>query len=272
MYLDNFNYSLLGTNATNRIVFVHGLMSFSANWRKIASKLETEFQCLIYDQRGHGRSFKPASGYAPENFAEDLNIITDELGWDQFHLVGHSMGARNAMVFANLHPEKVKTLTIEDMGPDSDPQVYSYYEQMLNAVPTPFKNRQEVKDFFEKDYAKVFSPKESASVLNLFLQANIEEKENGSYDWKFSKQAISEIARLGNSRDYWTEAKSFEMPVLLIHGESSHVLKQSTYQKMLDVNPHITGVQILGSGHWVHYEKYEEFTTTLRQFLNLHNA
>ena len=62
-------------------------MAFSANWRKIASRLESEFQCLIYDQRGHGRSFKPETGYTPEVFAEDLYKITNELGWDRFHLV-----------------------------------------------------------------------------------------------------------------------------------------------------------------------------------------
>ena len=120
MFLSNFNYSVLGNAESPRVVFIHGLMAFSANWRKIASRLQNDFQCLIYDQRGHGRSFKPDSGYSPEVFAEDLNKITNELGWDSFHLVGHSMGGRNAIVFADLYPQKVTTLTIEDMGPEAD--------------------------------------------------------------------------------------------------------------------------------------------------------
>ncbi len=272
MFLDNFNYSVLGTNSGDRIVFIHGLMAFSANWRKIANRLEGEFQCLIYDQRGHGRSFKPETGYTPEIFAEDLNKITNELGWENFHLVGHSMGGRNAMVFANLYPEKIRTLTIEDIGPDADSKNYMYYENMLNSVPTPFQDKQQIKDFFNQKFAKDFTPKEAPSILSLFLQSNIEEKPDGLFDWKFSKKAIISIVREGHQKDRWHEVSSFKMPVLLIRGQNSHVLKYETFEKMKQMNPNIQGVQIVGAGHWVHYEKYEEFTTVLKDFIRLHDA
>lgn len=247
-------------------------MAFSANWRKIASRLEGEFQCLIYDQRGHGRSFKPEQGYSSENFAEDLYKITNELGWDRFHLVGHSMGGRNAMVFAHKHPEKVITLTIEDVGPDHEPQVLDYYHQMLDVIPTPFLNKQSIKLFFDHEFFKKFTPKEPPAVLSTFLQANLEEKPNGTYDWRFSKQAVYEMVREGHQKDRWLEVSSFKMPVLLIRGESSHVFKAHIFEKMLQVNPQITGVTISGVGHWVHFEKYNEFLAELRHFINLHDA
>lgn len=247
-------------------------MAFSANWRKIASRLEDEFQCLIYDQRGHGRSFKPDSGYTPEDFAEDLYKITNELGWDQFHLVGHSMGGRNAMVFAHRYPEKLKTLTIEDMGPDKDGKAENYYHEMLDVIPTPFENKDAIRLFFEKEFFKKFSPKEPPIVLSTFLQANLEEKPNGKYDWRFSKQAVYEMVREGHLKDRWLEVSSFKMPVLLIRGETSHVLRAETFEKMLQVNPQITGLTLPGVGHWVHFEKYQEFVTELRNFINLHDA
>ncbi len=272
MFLDNFNYSVLGANSDSRIVFIHGLMAFSANWRKITNRLEDSFQCLIYDQRGHGRSFKPESGYSPEVFAEDLNKITDELGWDHFHLVGHSMGGRNAMVFAHLYPKKVRSLTVEDIGPDADAKSYMYYEDMLNSVPTPFLTKQLMKDFFNQTFSTVFIAKESPSILSLFLQSNIEEKPGGLFDWKFSKEAIIAIVREGHEKDRWLEVNSFKMPVLLIRGQNSHVLKPETFEKMLLSNRNIQGVQIAGAGHWVHYDKFEEFTTVLKDFIQLHNA
>ncbi|MBC7743171.1 MAG: alpha/beta hydrolase [Bdellovibrionaceae bacterium] len=272
MFLENFNYSILGTNTSDRIVFVHGLMAFSANWRKIASRMEADFQCLIYDQRGHGRSFKPEAGYSPEVFAEDLDKITTELGWTSFHLVGHSMGGRNSMVFAYKYPEKVRTLTIEDMGPDADPGINNYYHQMLDSVPTPFANKAAVHQFFDTEFLHKFHPKEPPQVLMLFLQANLEEKPDGTYDWKFSKHAVYEIAREGHTKDRWLEVSSFKMPVLLVRGENSHVLSAETFEKMQQVNPNIQGVEIKSVGHWVHFEKYQEFISELRQFINLHNA
>ncbi len=272
MYLDNFNYSVLGANASKRIVFIHGLMAFSANWRKIASRLEGDFQCLIYDQRGHGRSFKPESGYSPEIFAEDLNKIAKELAWDRFHLVGHSMGARNAIVFANKYPEKVKTLTIEDMGPDSDTSAVQYYQEMLERIPTPFLDKVAIKTFFDNEFLKNFTPKEPSAVLSTFLQANLEEKTDGKYDWRFSKQAVYEIVQEGHRRDRWLEVSSLKMPVMLVRGENSHVLKKETFEKMLAVNPQISGITVKGAGHWVHFEKYQEFVEELRNFITLHDA
>ena len=268
MFLSNFNYSVLGQNESQRVVFIHGLMAFSANWRKIASRIQNDYQCLIYDQRGHGRSFKPESGYSPEIFAQDLDQITMELGWDKFHLVGHSMGARNAMVFADLYPEKVRTLTLEDMGPEADSQSYVYYEKMLNSVPTPFKSKVEMKSFFTQNFEKNFTSKEPISVLSTFLQANIEQvNDSDLFDWRFSKQAIIETVKEGHAKDRWGEISRFKMPVMLIRGENSHVLKQETYSKMLEANPKIHGVVIKQAGHWIHYEKYEEFTSILREFL-----
>lgn len=270
VFIDNFHYSVLGTNEQNRVVFLHGLMAFSANWRKIANKIEDQYQCLIYDQRGHGRSFKPDSGYSPEILAEDLNKMTDELGWQKFHLVGHSMGARVAIVFASKYPSKVKSLTIEDIGPNAVGDSYKYYENMLNIVPTPFVSKEEVQNFFERDFLKKFTPSEDSKVLITFLKANLEEKQNGHYDWKFSKKAIIEIVREGHLKDRWLEVSSFKMPVLLVRGERSHLLTSEVFEKMLQVNPQINGVEIKDAGHWVHYEKYQEFTDELRKFLQQH--
>jgi len=67
----------------------------------------------------------------------------------------------------------------------------------------------------------------------LFLQANIEEKESGMYDWRFSKQAVIETAMENHKTDRWTEVSSFKMPVLLIRGENSHILSDEEFQKMM---------------------------------------
>ncbi len=89
----------------------------------------------------------------------------------------------------------------------------------------------------------------------------------GQYDWRFSKQAVIETAREGHTKDRWREVESFKMPVLLVRGEKSHIFKFETFQKMLSLNGNITGIEIKQAGHWIHYEKYEEFTAILREFL-----
>jgi pimeloyl-ACP methyl ester carboxylesterase len=51
------------------------------------------------------------------DYAGDLKGILDELGWQKIHLVGHSMGGRNAFHFAGLYPERVQKLVVEDISP-----------------------------------------------------------------------------------------------------------------------------------------------------------
>src|SRR5690606_32763910 len=107
---------------------------------------------LTYDQRGHGRSFKPESGYSPEDYANDLEKILNELGWERIHLVGHSMGGRNALSFASRFPQRVISLVIEDISPESNPGDVARYEKLLNRVPTPFQSKKDAKDFLLNDF------------------------------------------------------------------------------------------------------------------------
>jgi len=78
------------------------------------------------------------------------------------------MGARVAMVFAHKFPEKVQTLTIEDIGAGVLVDSYKYYEKMLNIVPTPFSSRADIKYFFENEFLKLFTPSENPMVLLSF--------------------------------------------------------------------------------------------------------
>jgi pimeloyl-ACP methyl ester carboxylesterase len=58
-FLNQIHYQILGKPSEKvPLVFLHGLMGYALNWRKIANAFEGDRQVLIYDQRGHGKSFK----------------------------------------------------------------------------------------------------------------------------------------------------------------------------------------------------------------------
>lgn len=266
-YLDNFYHQFYGPEMGRKWIFLHGLMGFGQNWRRIIAGLEQTEHCFAFDQRGHGRSFKPETGYAQEDYADDLKRLADELGWKKFILVGHSMGGRNALAFADKYPGYVEKLVIEDIGPDSHPDAYEYYDYLLNLVPTPFATRDQARRFFNEDFIQQAKTRESVEVISKFLYSNIEEKPDGTLDWRFSKYAIIESVKAGRSRDRWQEVKDLKMPTLLIRGEHSHELSVESYQKMLASNPMIKGVEIKGAGHWVHSDQAQAFVEALKSFV-----
>lgn len=267
-YLANFHHQILGPENGRRWIFVHGLMGFSSNWGRIVRSLEKTERVLIYDQRGHGRSFKPLSHYSPEDYAEDLHKIVKELGWQNFILVGHSMGARNCMVFTAQHPEMVEKLVLEDMGPDRDTESINYYEKLLNSIPTPFPTREAARSFFQNSFPSMMKFNEDPGVLSQFLYANLESKPDNTMDWRFSKPGMLETVRAGHVRDRWVEVASFKCPTLVIRGENSSIFEKETYEKMLQINPLIEGAEVKGSAHWVHFDNPDEFIKLITDFAN----
>jgi pimeloyl-ACP methyl ester carboxylesterase len=265
-YLDLYNYQLTGPENGRKWVFVHGLMGYGANWRKIISGLEASERVLTFDQRGHGRSQKPATGYTPEDYSEDIFKITEELGWDRFILVGHSMGGRNVLNFASRHPEKLIKLVVEDIGPEADPNAVNYYEKLLGMVPTPFPSREAARNFFQKDFLEMAKTRDKPQVLAQFFYANIEDKPDGTADWRFSKQGILQTVVDGRASERWQEVESLQVPTLWVRGAQSRELTRENFEKILRTNPMITGVEIPNAGHWVHSEQPAAFLQALKDF------
>lgn len=270
-YLDQFNYQLLGYPAGPKLVFMHGLMGSGANWRKVASSFEEDYHILLFDQRGHGRSFQPIQGYRPEDFSDDLFNILNELHWDKADLVGHSMGGRNALNFAARWPHRVNRLVLEDIGPDANLKAAERIEGYLRFIPTPFTTRAEAKEFLLGKFKANLGGGGRAETLAQFFYSNMAENQQGAVDWRFSKSGILSALSEGRVKERWHEVQSLSCPTLVVRGELSEDLSHEVYVKMLASNPRLLGVEIAGSGHWVHFEKVEAFIQEVKKFLKSGN-
>jgi len=256
-HFQNFNYRIDGDNQQNRLVFLHGLMGYGQNWRSIVREFEHKYQILSYDQRGHGKSFKPDSGYRPEDYAEDLHKILADLGWSKITLIGHSMGGRNAIEFASLYPEKLKALVVVDIGPDYNEDAITSIERIFAIAKEPFATREAAKELFLKNF--------SLSLAN-YLYANLIRK-GEEWTWRFSKRGVLESLYQGRERNRWKEWQNIEIPSLVIRGEESEDLLPAVYEQMLASNSHAQGCIIKNAGHWVHSEQREAFCRALSHFL-----
>lgn len=270
-YLHNFNHQILGQARRGRLVFLHGLMGSVANWRKIITAFSDDFEILLFDQRGHGRSIQPpvemGQGYRPEDYAEDLRQILDDLQWNSIHLVGHSMGGRNALNFAHRFPQRVIKLVIEDIGPDANAKAIAYIHHLLKLVPTPFANKKAARQFFLEEFARLIPNDPQKDVLAQYFYTNIEEKPDGTADWRFFKAGILASVDQGRSRDRWEEVAGLKMPTLVIRGQNSVELSPEIFERMVKSNPLLEGVEIPDSGHWVHFDQPQAFMDSVRSFL-----
>ena len=98
-------------------LLVHGLASSSHIWDLVAPKLaHAGVRAVAYDQRGHGESAKPPSGYGFDETAADAAAVIRALRLRRPVVVGHSWGANVALELAVRRPRLVGTAVLLDGG------------------------------------------------------------------------------------------------------------------------------------------------------------
>ncbi len=88
------------------IVFLHPFSFNGYIWYFQIFSFARTNQCVVIDDRGHGRSEKPQQGYSIPQMAKDLAAVLDHLGIDRAVLVGNSIGGMIAMQFSLDYPDR----------------------------------------------------------------------------------------------------------------------------------------------------------------------
>jgi 3-oxoadipate enol-lactonase len=81
------------------------------------SPLNDHFDVVHYDQRGLGRTSKPAGPYTMAEYAADAAAIIEAFGWDSALIVGTSFGGMVALNLAVDHPERVDKMVLACTSP-----------------------------------------------------------------------------------------------------------------------------------------------------------
>ena len=98
------------------VVLLHGVASNARIWSPVAPLLTPRFRVLAVDQRGHGQSDKPSSGYDFPSVVGDVRELIEALGLERPLVAGHSWGGNVALELAARHPERVAGLVLVDGG------------------------------------------------------------------------------------------------------------------------------------------------------------
>lgn len=107
------------------LFMLHGWMDASATFRFLVEALQTPWHVIAPDWRGFGESEWDDDGYFPAHYLADLDALLEHYSpHAPVRLVGHSMGAMVAGLYAGIRPERVAALSlVEGFGlPDTRPE------------------------------------------------------------------------------------------------------------------------------------------------------
>jgi 3-oxoadipate enol-lactonase len=112
----SLHYTVYGEGGPEdaRVVLVHSLAMAGSVWEWVANRLAGHGTVLTYDCRGHGASTRAPGPYRLETFAHDLADLLDSMNWNSVNLAGASMGGNVSLQFAQLYPERVRSLGLVD--------------------------------------------------------------------------------------------------------------------------------------------------------------
>jgi len=130
--LDNIHYISEGSGEP--IIFIHGVGLDHTIFKKQINYFSKDFRVIAYDMLGHGKSEKPNINYQLSYYVEQLNRLIIDLNLKNPHIVGFSMGAMVAQLFAIKYPYKLKKLcllnAVAKRNPKQQKGVLSRVEQV----------------------------------------------------------------------------------------------------------------------------------------------
>ncbi|MBP9079748.1 MAG: alpha/beta fold hydrolase [Flavobacteriales bacterium] len=254
---------LTGTKPT--LLLVHGIMSSSAMWSGNLAGLGKDFELIVPDLIGHGKSTKQWSGNSIDQQVAHLALNLDSLGVKQpVYVVGNSYGGAIAANFAEQHPERVRALVIYD-GPASD-----YTLAIADSV---------ARSVGAADLKSLFTPQNPDEQYRLMSVAMNEPPKVPGFARKqlFKHFASMQQGYLGLLQDlldradeYATKRYLWTMPTYVIWGEGDRLIPASVGRAIAARNelPKDHLIMIPKAGHVANVEQPSTFEGHLLRILH----
>lgn len=251
------------------VVCLHGLMGAARNlWRLVEQISNDGYFVISYDQRGHGRSAWATkyNEYTLSNFAHDALAVLDSRGVQRAHFIGHSMGGRVALEATRISPDRVRTLSLLDVGPRISPQAYQEVRKVFEPLPLVFSTKEDADSFLG-----VHPPG-----MRQFLASNLKPISAGkpSLRWCFDlaglRSALSDNVMpngQGIFLDQTDILKNIAVPTLVLRGQHSVHFNATEAENAGLLNESIEVIEISGAGHWLHVDNLADTAAVLIEFL-----
>lgn len=263
------------------ILALHGWLDNAASFEPLAPFLTSGYRVVAIDLWGHGRSDHRAKGlgYPILDYVALVESVRRQLGTDRLLLLGHSLGAGVAVLYAGSHPQFCEQLVlVEGFGPltstpDQMPhRLFTHCKQLLdtfdeNASSRKSRNRLHV----YHDVAEAAAVRQRATGLAqaaaLLLAARGTKPEQGGYVWSTDPLLKLDSQYRLTEEQVCSFLSSIPCPVGLITADQGFKFSDGpALHKRLEAVPHLSHKEISGTHH-VHMENPEAVAAAIMGFL-----
>lgn len=261
----NYYYEWLSTYKENQptLVCLHGFTGTSQTFASVF-QADNRINILGIDLIGHGRTDAAVHPYRYQLacLCEDIVLLTEKLGLEQFSLLGYSMGARVALGIVCLFPYKVQQLILESGSPGLNDTSERLSRQHSDERLAGYILSHSIEEFVDKwEKLPLFA---SQRKLPIQIQETIRQE-------RLSQQRQGLACSLwymgtGVQPSFWEGLKNIKIPVQVIVGELDNKFVRLA-NEMKKRQPAFSISIINNAGHCVHLEKPDEFAKVSLNYL-----
>ena len=242
------------------VLLIAGLGYATWCWGELRAQLGAELSLNAFDNRGAGRSDKPAGPYTIAQLADDAAGVLDGLGLARVAVLGHSMGGYIALTLALRHPQKVRALALVGTSAGG-PGLAPVPEDTLNtwklagSLPPAEYARRSMPRSFAPGWCDAH-PAEFESLLARRLE--------------FPTPGPSWLAQYVACADYVArgiEAEKIDVPALVIHGREDRVVPHANGELLARRLPRAQFISLPAAGHLPFLEDPPAFAERVRDHL-----
>jgi len=245
------------------VVLLHGTSASHAVWQPIADSLSATAHVVSLDQRGHGRSDKPATGYRGVDFAHDVITVLDFLGIDQAIVAGHSLGARNAWMAAALFPHRIINALCVDYTPFVEPRVLDDLIVRVAAGYRSFESSAAIAEYLHERYERLPS-----DAVERRVTWGYEQRDDGLWWPLADPNAMTQL--IAGLRDpQLEEFRAVPAQMSHIRGKDSKILSAAAWQSAQDARPTDRWVEDTTCDHYVAEEAPARVSTEIAYLLDI---
>lgn len=232
------------------LLVLHKVTGGGETWLPVLKKLALKYRIIAPDLLGHGYSGKPNRGYSLDDYCRQIVAFISELNLDSPLVMGHSLGARVALVLASKHAQAVGAMVCIEpplSGPSEEPYPYD-----LKSV---------------LDWRKNVLNEGADYCLRTNSNYTIEEAElRARYGGLCEEQVLRE-AWEGFSAELMDDyARALTCPTMLLYGDQG-VISNKQAEHFSSLNQGIRLRQLAGCSHNPPWENNDLFHLHVETFL-----
>lgn len=226
------------------VLLLHGTTANLGVWDAVVDRLGHRVRTIAVDQRGHGRSAKPTTGYRAIDFCADAQALIEKRCGGPVIVVGHSLGARNAVVLGAARPDLVAGVIAVDYTPYVEPDVLNDLEVRVRGGDRTFASETQIEQYLRGRY-----PLLPDDAVHRRVRYGYALTRTGMRPLADPTAMVRTVD--GLRHDFIAEMQEITVPVTLLRGEASKIVSPVAFAATRRLRPDLRAMEIPGADHYL---------------------